>query len=194
MLVGIDLPADALPERFADVARQLSVTSEALHGEIDRAFDFVREAPRDQSLDDRYHLGHVIGGARKVRSREDPESSFILMETRLIELGDLLRGLPLGERGSNHLVLATLDRVLAHVTDVGDVLHRDDGVAEVLERPADPVRKQVGAQISEMGGPVDSRAAGVHPHLAGSLGAERDDAPLKSVVDAELHDLPSQRG
>ena len=116
------------------------------------------------------------------------------MEARLIKLGDLLRGLSLGERGRDDLVLASLDRVLAHVTDVGDVLHRDDGVAEILERPAYPVRKQVGTQISEVGRPVDGRAARVHPHLAGSLGGERDDAPLKGVVNAELHDLPSQRG
>ncbi len=116
------------------------------------------------------------------------------METRLIELGDLLRGLPLGERGGDDLVLATLDGVLAHVTDVGDVFHRDHGVAEILERPADPVRKQVGPQISEVSRPVDGRTAGIHPHLAGSLGGERDDAPLKGVVNAELHDLPCPRG
>ena len=71
----------------------------------------------------------MIGGARKARSREDPESSFILMEARLIKLGDLLRGLSLGERGRDDLVLASLDRVLAHVTDVGDVLDVSDGVS-----------------------------------------------------------------
>ena len=136
----------------------------------------------------------MIGRAREACGGQDPEPPLILMETDLVELGDLLGGLPLGESRRDDLVLASIDRVLAHVADVGDVLYRDDRVAKMLERPADPVREQVGTQIPEVGRPVDGRAAGVHAHLAGPLGGERQNAPLKGVVDAELHGFPFDEG
>jgi hypothetical protein len=95
------------------------------------------------------------------------------VETGLVELRDLLGGLALGEGRGDDLVLASLDRLLPHVPDVGDVLDRDHGVAEVLERPAQPVREQVGAQVPDVRGPVDRGPAGVHAHLARPFRGER---------------------
>ena len=132
----------------------------------------------------------MIGGARKVRRRKDPEPTLVFVETRLVELGDLLWRLALGEGRRDDLVLASFHRVLAHVPDVGDVLDRDHGVTEMLERPAQPIREQIRTQVAEVYGAIDRRTARVHAHLAGPLRGDRDDAPLEGVVDAELHGLP----
>src|SRR5438034_5465168 len=142
-LVRIEIGPHALPERLADIAGEPSVAVEALDREIDRTLDLVREAARDEPLDDGDHLGNVIGRAREVGRRKDAQTPLVAVKTRFVELGDLLRRLALGEGGGNDLVLAPLDRVLPHMPDVGDVLDRDDGVAEVLERSAEPVREQV---------------------------------------------------
>src|SRR6266480_4703752 len=83
-LVWIELGADPLPERFADVSGESSVAGEPLHGEIDRAPDVVRETPRDEALDDGDHLGNVIGRAREVRRREDPQAPLIVVKPRLV--------------------------------------------------------------------------------------------------------------
>ena len=112
------------------------------------------------------------------------------METDLVELGDLLGGLPLGESRRDDLVLASIDRVLAHVADVGDVLYGGDPVPEELERPPQPVREQIRAQVSKMDGAVHRGSARVHAHLAGALRRERDDPALERVIDPKLHRSP----
>jgi len=83
-LVWIEFGVDTLPERFADVSGEPSVAREPLHGEIDRALDLVRETPRDEALDDGDHLGNVIGRAREVRRREDPQAPFVVVKPRLV--------------------------------------------------------------------------------------------------------------
>ena len=189
-LLRVDLDAHASFERFADVARQLPVAGEPPDGEIDGAVDRVCEAVREQPLDQRDHLGHVLGGAREVRRRQDPDTPLVLTERPLVAPRDLLRRLPFGERRGDHLVFPAVDRVLAHVADVGDVLHRGDLVAEAGERAAEPVGEEVRAEVPEVDGAVHRRPAGVHADLARALRAERDDLALQRVVDAELHQLP----
>src|SRR5207245_10061686 len=87
------------------------------------------------------------------------------------------------------LVFPAVDRLLAHMANVGDVLHRGDLVAEAGERTAEPVGEEVRAGVPEVDGAIHRRPAGVHADLARALRAERDDLALQRVVDAELHQL-----
>src|SRR2546427_7804030 len=105
----IHLAAHALLQRLADVSGELPVAGKALHREVDGAVDLVREPIRYELLDDRDHLGHVVGGAREVRSGKDPKAPLILMEGLLIELRDFLWRLALGERGRDDLVFTAID-------------------------------------------------------------------------------------
>jgi hypothetical protein len=138
-LVRIDLCPHALPQRFADVARQPAVAGESLHGVVDRPIDDVREILREQPFDERDHLHDMSGRARKDGRGKDAKPAFILSERRLVELRDLHRGLALGERSGDDLVLTAVDRVLPHVPDIGDVLHGNDPLAEELEGAAQPI-------------------------------------------------------
>ena len=186
-LARIELRANTVFEGRADVPRELAVAREAPHREVHGALDFVREAARDQRADDRDHFRHVIGRARKVRRPKDAQASLVHVEGGLVGLGDLFRRLAGRERRRDHLVLAALHGLLAHVADVGDVLYGGDPVPEELERPPQPVREQIRAQVSKMDGAVHRGSARVHAHLAGALRRERDDPALERVIDPKLH-------
>src|SRR5438874_12454376 len=79
-LARIELGADPLPKCLADVPGKPSVAGEALDGEVHRPLDLVREPTRNEPLDERDHLGHVIGCAREVGGRNDAEAPLVRME------------------------------------------------------------------------------------------------------------------
>ena len=76
--------------------------------------------------------------------------------------------------------------VVAHVPDVGDVLHVAHLVAEVLQRPMQEVAEQVRPQVADVGVLVDRAAAGVDADPTGLERLERLGAAGQRVVQADL--------
>ena len=143
-LARVGLYADRLQQRLLlDVARQGAVAGGRRHAVVDVAVDLVGEPFRDQALDDLQHLVDVARGPREVVCRDDVELAFVAQEAGGVCLGDLRRRLSRRERRRDHLVLALLQRLLAHVADVGDVLDVEYAQALQFQRAPDPVGHQV---------------------------------------------------
>src|SRR2546428_700508 len=102
-------------------------------------------APSDCAISSSW-CGKMLSTPPVCRSKRSPRY-FVLTNRPLVAPRDLLRRLPFGERRGDHLVFPAVDRVLAHVADVGDVLHRGDLVAEAGERAAEPVSEEVRAKV-----------------------------------------------
>ena len=181
----IDLRTHALLERFLHVAGETSVSGEALHRVVHVAVDHVREAARDEPLDEHDHLGDMRGRARIDGRWEDAEIALVGEELRLVGRGDLHRRLARGERRGDDLVLPAIHRVLPHVSDIGDVLHLRDAPTVHLERAAQPVGEEIRAQVADVHRAVDGRPARVHADLALLQGDERLDPARQRVEETE---------
>mmetsp|Transcript_10080 Transcript_10080/g.40882 ORF Transcript_10080/g.40882 Transcript_10080/m.40882 type:complete len:728 (-) Transcript_10080:26-2209(-) len=137
----------------------------------------VREAARDEALDEGHDLGDVLGHARQRRRPLDVERGHVAQEGRL----------PLArERFGRDAALATpLDDLVVdvrHVEDVGHVVARD--------RPQDAahhVELHVGARVAHVGRVVHGRPADVHRDVPPGL-VDRHEGhlgPRQRVVDVE---------
>jgi hypothetical protein len=83
----------------------------------------------------------------KTCAGEDVDQGLIGVEGGFIGIRDLGRCLVLEACLHEHPVLATVEIVLAQVTDVGDVLDVQDLDAVVQEHASDEVREQVRAEL-----------------------------------------------
>ena len=129
------------------------------------------------------HVGHVLGRPREHVGRQDVDQRLVLVESRLVGVGDLGRRLGLEARGDQHPVLAAVEPLVAQVPDVRDVLHVEHRDPVVQERPPDEVREEVAAQVADVRPAVDGGAAGVHPDRA-VLGQRHGlDAPRQRVAE-----------
>ena len=88
-------------------------------------------------------------------------------------------------RGGDDLVLAAVEQLLPHVTDVGDVLDVLDLEAARCEVAAQPVGHEVRAQVADVDVAVDGRAAGVDRGPPGFQRLEGLFAAGKRVVELE---------
>ena len=136
----------------------------------------------------------VANGLGNIFNAYKAKTPLVVMKSGRVKCGDLGGRATFLARLGDHFIFALVQALHAHVTDIGDVLDRDDGVAEVLERSADPIREEIGAQIPEVHRAVHRGTARIHAHLAGPLGGDRDDAPLEGVVDVELQGPPLPSG
>ena len=148
--------------RLVNVARQLAVIGELGDREIDVAVRFVCVSPFEQLADNLDHLRDVVGGFGEFVGGADSQLRLVRAESLGVELRDFGGRLALFERGGDHLVLAALQHLLAHVSHVGDVLDVDDVQPLRAQRAAYPVRHEIGAQVADVGVPVHRRPAGVH--------------------------------
>src|SRR5438874_11697788 len=92
------------------------------------------------------------------------------MECLGVELRDLQRGLALFASLSQYFILAAINRLLAHMTDIGDIFDVQYLKATILEVAAYPVGHGKGAQVANVDVPVDG---GPHEYilmLPGSIG------------------------
>jgi hypothetical protein len=155
---------------------ELSVAVETAHAEVDVAVRLIGVAALDQGLDQQDDLRD---GPRGERLRVGPA------EAERVGVGDVRGG---------HLVCVLGRRlprlaggVVDLVVDVGDV---DDQLRieplvdqEALQQGEDDERPGV----ADVDAPVDRRAAGVDPHLAGLARLELANLAAERVVDANRH-------
>jgi hypothetical protein len=126
-------------------------------------------AVRDQTLDQRPHLGDVLGRARLDGRLEHAERRDVGVELRERALGDVAdRHAALGRAGVDLVV------DVGDVADVGDVL----GPVEVPQQPEQQIEDDDRAGVADMGVIVDRRAADIHPHVRR---VDRDESPPSSA-------------
>ena len=183
-LVGLDLRSMARPQAVERVARQAAVVGER----VDRVVEVAgrREVRMPERLELRRqgeHVGHVLGRPREHVRRQDVDQRLVLVEPRLVGVGDLGRRLGFEARGDQHPVLAAVEPLVAQVPDVRDVLHVEHRDPVVQERPPDEVGEEVAAQVADVRPAVDGGAAGVHPDRAVLGERHRLDAPRQRVAE-----------
>ena len=143
--------------------RELAVILELVDREIDAAVvGLIRQLPVDQSLDDCDHFRDVVrrlGIKLGVLDAEEPAIG-------VKDLGDRC-----GDRGdAGALVAGQLDDF---VVDVGEIHHLHDFPSAQRERPSKQILEQKRAEIAEVGGAINRRAAGVDANRLPIGGRER---------------------
>ena len=131
-LVGRDLDARAGLHLVERALRQPAVVRHRRHAEQHVVFGHIGMAGRDQPLDQRLHLGDVLGRARLDRRPQAAERIHVLVELPLGLLGDE------ADRLVQRQVRILLRRARVDlVVDVGDVAHVGDvvGAVEVPQQP-----------------------------------------------------------
>ena len=137
-------------------ARQLAVAGERRDAEVDGAVAAVRVAV---FLERVHQFGHgfeigLVGGSRRVFHRLEPERGGVLAK-RL----DVLR------RVGAQVLAGLLGAENRPVVDVGEVHHLvHPPPAHVLQRAAQHVQADEGAEVADVPAVVDREAAGVHAH------------------------------
>ena len=116
----------------------------------------------DQPLDERTHLGDVLGRARLDRRRQAAQRGDIFVELPVGRFGDLADGLVQRQR-RKFLSGARIDLVV----DVGDVADVCDmlGAVEMPQQPEQHVEDDHWPRVADMGEVIDRRAADIHPHV-----------------------------
>ena len=152
--------------------------------EVDLAVGRVREPGVQQLLDEGDHLRHVLGRARQVVGRQPVEAGHLGQEGRHPAVAE-------GE-----VVLAGLARLPQHVVvDIGQVLHVDDVVAEVLQVPMQDVEADVRERVAEVPGVVRRHAAHVEADVIASRNRfEGVETATAGVVQAQGHAADSKAG
>ena len=118
----------------------------------------------DQPLDQRLHLGDVLGRARLDRRPQAAERIDVLVELLLGLLGDD------ADRFVERQVRILLRRARVDlVVDVGDVAHVGDvlGAVEMPQQPEQHVEHDHRPRIADMREVVDRRPADIHAHARG---------------------------
>ncbi len=166
--------------------REPAVAGELRDVEAEIAPGLVGVPARLETADEVDHVGDVFGGPADHVGHAAPEQAEVAEERPREEVGDLPDRAPLLTGALLHLVLAVV-RVVGEVTDVGHVHHVTDRGAGVLERAAQDVLEDVGAEVPDVGVVVHGGAAAVHADLARFQRHERLDPPPHGVVQPHLH-------
>jgi hypothetical protein len=127
-LEGVRLDAAGGLKGLGLLVGELTVFGEAVDGKVDVAAGLVGMVRGAEALDHGDHVGDGVRCAREDGGGEDVEGGLVAEEGVSVEGGDVLRGLARSAGGGDHLVLAAIEDVLAHVADVGDVLDVGNGV------------------------------------------------------------------
>ena len=126
-----------------DVPRQLAVIRKAGDLKVHVAVHFVGIASVDELLDDLEHLIDVVSSLGEFVGRLDAQLLLVGPEPQRVELRNLRRRLALFYGGSDDLVFAAFQHLLAHVADIGNVLDVDHVQALFGQNAPDPVSHQV---------------------------------------------------
>src|SRR5437870_9395429 len=130
----------------------------------------------DEALDQRDHLGDVLGGLRLDVGWRDPDRRHVLAKGLDVALGEL--------GGQNALGVGPPDDL---VLDVGEVPDERDAVALEAEVALDDVEDHRAARVAHVGEVVHRHAARVNAHVAGGEGNELLLLPRQRVVDPHAH-------
>ena len=143
------------------------------NAEEDRALAFVGVALLDQLLDQRNHLGHMLGRPRVALGGLDMQGSEIL-EKRLGKRPRVVRERELlFSRAGDRLVI-----------DIGDVHDLIDLVAQMAQASPQNVFEDKRSQVADVGMVVDGGATGVELDFPRLECLERLLPPAESVVEA----------
>ena len=157
--------------------RELAVAGELRDGEIHAAVvAFVRDAPLDELLDERDHLGYVVRRGGIHLRRLDVERLEVREERVLVRLR-VVR-----ERHARRVRAA--DRLVVHVGEVHHLLHLH---AVELYDAAQHVLERVRPEVADVGVVIDRRPAGVEPHGVLRQRLQGLHAPRQAVEYLHLH-------
>ena len=159
--------------RCESLVRELSVVGIGGNFEVDRAVRRDVGVPARDELFDHRDLQRDVrdGGGFGVR-REHVQRGAVVVEFFRPDGGEF--------RKRFSLFLRAADRFVVHVGDVADVAHAQ---AVLLERAAQDVLQKERAEIADVRGPVDRRAAAVHAEFfSGSARRERAHGTGQRIV------------
>ena len=157
LLVVLVAPAARARALVVEVdVRELAVAGELADVEVDAAvLALVGDALVDELLDERDHLGDVVGRGGIDLRRLDVERLQVREERVLVRLRVV---------GQRHVRrVRALDRLVVHVRQVHHLL--DLQAVELDDAPQD-VLERVGAEVADVREVVDRRPAGVEPDRA----------------------------
>jgi hypothetical protein len=115
----------------------------------------IGDAASNEPLDQRDHLGDVLGGLGIDVRRQDAERRHVLALGGDVALGDL--------GGGDARVVGASDDAIVHI---GVVAHERHPVSLELQIAAEHVEDERAARMADVGGVVDGDAAHVHADLA----------------------------
>ena len=177
--IGQSIPADR------------AITWELLTREVDRlVLTEIGKTSLHQSFDMSMHHLDALTRSRIVIRGDDSKECEVLMELRFEFTSDLegitLRRLRLGEE----LVLV---EVLAHVPDIGDVLHQLHSMSFEFQGSTDDVREKEGTEIPKMGIAIDGGTAAVDAYLFTVACHDLTKFAREGVVDSHACCGPTHR-
>ncbi len=161
-LVFIDIDAGAVGHAFQIFFAELAVVREGAEAEVPVAIlGAVGGVARGQLLDQMDHLGNVGGGAAEHLRPLHGEALEIVQKGLLEARGVVGDGDAGGSGVADDLVI-----------DVGDVHDVADRNAEQVQRAAEKIDLEEGAEVADVSVVVNSGAAGVHAQH-GSVGGKQ---------------------
>ncbi len=166
------------------IAGELAIARKTLNIKIDRLATTIGHTLRQQTLDNLNHLRHVLRGTRKNMRGENIQGLLISVESTGIELRDLRGGPAFFACLRNHLILALVEHLLAHMTNIGNILDMPDLDPAIFIDPPQPVDHSKGTQVAYMDITIDRRPAGIHADAARFSWNNLLDTPVESIIDA----------
>ncbi len=153
LVVFVEVDAGAVFHVVEVFFGELAVLGEAGDAEVPAAvFDLVGDVFGGEALDERDHLGDVVGGAGDLFGALDGEGVHVFEEGLFVFRGCSRSMVEVGRCGvADDLVV-----------DVGDVHDVADGDAVLLEDAAKEIDVEEGAEVADVAVVVDGGAAGVH--------------------------------
>ena len=207
LLARVGVAAHPGEQLVSRVPRQPAVGGKSRYVVINRGADLVCVALNDQLLDQLDHLRDVLRGAGILDRRSDVHLADVGHERVGVVGGDLVGRLVLQTGGDEHLVLASVERVIGEVADICDVHDLMGWKAEVGQAAAKEVRQHERPQVADVHVAVHGWTAGVDPHHAvvdrpellprASEGVVQPDrGPTHSNLSSQLHegDPPQRQG
>ncbi len=125
----------------------------------------------DELLDHRDLLGDVLHGTGLDMGWQALEEVAVVMEFFRPEAGELREGLT--------SALRFADRFIVHIGEVADV---QSAQAAGFQRAAEDILEHESAEIADMGGAINGRAAAVKPERLPIDGRQILDFPCQSII------------
>src|SRR3972149_6319833 len=129
----------------------------------------------------------MIGGMWKDMRGQDIDFGFILHKGLRIKRRDFQRLLAFFTCCRDHFVFAAIEHFLPHVADISDILDMPHFVAEMHQRPPQPVGQHERAQIADVNEAIDRRPASVQPDLARLDRTEDFFSARERIVETQFH-------
>ena len=173
LVVLVEVDAGAIGDVFEIFLGELAVFGVAGEAEVPAAvLGLIGDIFFGQLLDERDHLGDVVGGVGDLFGELDVEG-FEVLEEGLLELGGVV-----GD--GDACVAGVTDDLVVDVGDVHDVL---DGDSLLKDEAAEDVDVEECAEVADVAVVVDGGAAAVHSQRGGAYGRERFNFSAEGVEE-----------